>query len=49
MNRDRIINITQTEDGQECIKVKHRRKSVTFLKKQKYNIIVCDNENEKND
>ncbi len=33
MNRDRILNVTRTKDGQDCIKVKQRREWVTFLRK----------------
>jgi hypothetical protein len=31
MNRDRISNMTKTQKGEEGIKIKHRRKWISFL------------------
>jgi hypothetical protein len=44
MNRDRISNLTRTKDGQECVKVKYRRKWVTFLRKHLCPINVSNEE-----
>jgi hypothetical protein len=44
MNRDRISNLTRTKEGQECIKVKCRRKWVTLLRKHLCPINVSNEE-----
>jgi ABC-type cobalamin/Fe3+-siderophores transport system ATPase subunit len=46
MNKDRISNLTITKSGQECLKIKHRRQWVTFLRRNLCSITI--NERKKN-
>jgi hypothetical protein len=42
MNKDRISNLTKTKDGKECLKIKQRRKWVTYLRKHLISIPISD-------
>jgi hypothetical protein len=48
MNRDRISNLTKTKKGEECIKIRNRRKWITFLTKHTIqNIKISNSEKRK--
>lgn len=47
MNRDRISNMTKTQKGEEGIKIKHRRKWISFLRRNLHHITVSQSERKK--
>lgn len=44
MNRERITDLTKTQKGEECIKIKHRRKWISFLRKNLHHVSVSPRE-----
>jgi hypothetical protein len=47
MNRDRISNMTKTQKGEEGIKIKHRRKWISYLRRNLHHITVSQSERKK--
>ena len=47
MNRDRISNLTTTQEGHECIKIKNRRKWIEYLQKNKCSINIDNKDRDK--
>jgi hypothetical protein len=45
MNRDRISDLTKTQKGEECIKIKHRvENGISYLRKNLHNVSVSPRE-----
>lgn len=44
MNRDRVSNITKKQKGEEGIKIKHRRKWISYLRQNLHHITVSQKE-----
>jgi hypothetical protein len=47
MNRDRISNMTKMQKGEEGIKIKHRRKWISYLRRNLHHITVSQSERKK--
>jgi hypothetical protein len=44
MTRGRVSNITKTQKGEEGINIKHRRKLISYLRRNLHHITVSKNE-----